>query len=534
MTSFQKRPSLRTLRERRRGTLFLSALALLAFALPCSAQRAQPVVMISIDGLRPDAVTQAEAHGLRVPNLRRFVTEGTYAEGVTGVVPTLTYPSHTTLVTGVAPAVHGILANTTFDPLFRNQIGWYWYAEQEHAPTLWQAAHAGGLTTASVNWPVTVDAPDIDYNMPEYWRASTADDVRLQRALARPLGLQQALEATDGPWIDGNRTTVDADALRTRFTITLLGRNRPAFLTVHLSALDETEHQTAPFSVESNHTLEAIDGMIGQLRDAALAINPNTVLVVVSDHGFARTDYRVHLYIPLLQAGLLTASQDGKGVAGLTSWKAPLWPAGGSGAVMVNDPNDTGSRESILKLLTALARDPANCIDRILSRDELVGMGGFPGAEALVVLRPPFQMGYALSGPLVTAAPLHRHAWLFTLQPRHALVVFHYGYGHSTGARSGAGRHASDRSHRCHFARCKAALCATAAPFAALNCHRELSLARIRDREPLLKTTLLDARFGASTVGLGTSRGITLIVYLMWFGLNKDRWREQARALATR
>ena len=190
-------------------------LVLLVLSTSALGQASSPVLMISIDGLRPDSVTEAEAHGLKVPNLRRFLTEGAYASGVNGVVPTVTYPSHTTLVTGVVPAVHGITSNTTFDPLFQNQVGWFWYAEQEHAETLWQAAHAMKIVTVSVNWPVTVDAPGIDFNLPEYWRASTPDDVLLLHALARPLGLQQQLESELGPWVDGNTLTVAADATRT-------------------------------------------------------------------------------------------------------------------------------------------------------------------------------------------------------------------------------------------------------------------------------------------------------------------------------
>ena len=68
------------------------------------------LVVISVDGLRPDYITAADAHGAKIPNLRRFLKEGAYAEGVEGVVPTVTYPSHTTLVTGVWPAKHGIFA----------------------------------------------------------------------------------------------------------------------------------------------------------------------------------------------------------------------------------------------------------------------------------------------------------------------------------------------------------------------------------------------------------------------------------------
>ena len=101
---------------------------------------APSVLMISVDGLRPDYVTAADKHGLKIPALRRFVTEGAFAEGVEGVIPTVTYPSHTTLITGVWPAKHGILSNTIFDPLRAGQSAWYWYAEDIRVPSLWDAA----------------------------------------------------------------------------------------------------------------------------------------------------------------------------------------------------------------------------------------------------------------------------------------------------------------------------------------------------------------------------------------------------------
>src|SRR5215813_8357550 len=115
----------------------LAVMVWLAFPVCALAKQEPPLlVMTSIDGLRPDYLTAADSHGVKAPNLRRFVTEGTYAEGTQGVVPTVTYPSHTSLVTGVWPAKHGILANTVFDPLQKNQQGWYWYAEDIHVPTL--------------------------------------------------------------------------------------------------------------------------------------------------------------------------------------------------------------------------------------------------------------------------------------------------------------------------------------------------------------------------------------------------------------
>jgi len=73
---------------------------------------ATSVLMVSVDGMRPDYVLEADAHGLRIPFLRKLAAEGAYARGVEGVWPTNTYPSHTTLLTGVLPAEHGITRPT--------------------------------------------------------------------------------------------------------------------------------------------------------------------------------------------------------------------------------------------------------------------------------------------------------------------------------------------------------------------------------------------------------------------------------------
>jgi len=170
------------------------------------------LVVISVDGLRPDYVTAAEAHGAKVPHLRKFLHEGTYAQGVTGVIPTVTYPSHTTLMTGVWPAKHGILANQTFDPLQKNHEGWYWYAEDIRVPTLWDAAAAAGRTTASIQWPVTAGAK-INWNIPEIWRAGTSEDAKLVRVVSTP-GLLAEAKVAVGEYRGGIDATPESDEVR--------------------------------------------------------------------------------------------------------------------------------------------------------------------------------------------------------------------------------------------------------------------------------------------------------------------------------
>src|SRR5664279_3857914 len=152
--------------------LLLHFLPLLLLLASVRSLLAAPVLMISIDGLKPEYVLEADQRGLHIPYLRTLVREGAYAEGVVGVWPTVTYPSHTTLITGVSPSEHGIYNNQEFDPGRNFSGAWFWYAPQIRVPTLWKVAHDAGLRTASVGWPVSVGATDVDSLIPEYWRSA--------------------------------------------------------------------------------------------------------------------------------------------------------------------------------------------------------------------------------------------------------------------------------------------------------------------------------------------------------------------------
>src|SRR5690349_21434179 len=112
--------------------------ALLATALAAK----QPLVVISVDGLDNRYLTDPGRMGLKIPNLRRIMREGQVSRGVIGVVPTVTWPSHTTIITGVDPVVHGILGNQR--P--KSEGGdYYWSESLIRTPTLLRAAHAAGL-----------------------------------------------------------------------------------------------------------------------------------------------------------------------------------------------------------------------------------------------------------------------------------------------------------------------------------------------------------------------------------------------------
>jgi predicted AlkP superfamily pyrophosphatase or phosphodiesterase len=387
----------RILRYRQLLLLFGFAVVFLFVAEGLTQEQAPPLlVMISVDGMRPDYITEADAHEAKVPNLRRFLKEGAYALGVVGIVPTVTYPSHTTLVTGVWPAKHGIFANTTFDPLQQNQAGWYWYTEDIHVPTLWDAAAAAGRTTASLQWPVTVGA-HITWNIPEFWRASTPDDAKLLRAVSTR-GLLEEAKAELGEYRGGIDTSAQADESRGRFTEWILEKKHPGLLTLHLSSLDHIEHETGPFSPESIGVLESIDATIGKIRATAERLAPGRAYVaVVSDHGFVRTESQLNLFPLFREVKLITVNEKGK----ITDWKAVPWPTGGSVAIVLKDPGDTATLSQVRELLAKVASDPANGIDRILEAEELHKRGGYPPASFFVGLKPGWRTGSTVDGPVL-------------------------------------------------------------------------------------------------------------------------------------
>jgi predicted AlkP superfamily pyrophosphatase or phosphodiesterase len=385
-----------------------ASLALIAFVAASIAASPQPapagpaVLLISIDGMHPDNVLQADRHGLKIPTLRRLLREGAHATAMRGVLPTVTYPSHTTMLTGVWPVRHGIPTNVPFDPLNRNAGVWYWYAEDIKAPTLWDAAGAGGYVVGSVSWPVSVGAPGITWNIPEYWRAmKSAEEIKLVRATSTP-GLFRDLEPIAGRYTNDLDEAIPGDEARTRYAVAMIGRKQVRFLTIHMAGFDHVEHDAGPYSAEAFRVLEAIDGMVAEMERAMRAADPKAIVCIVSDHGFAATTKETHLNAALVAAGLIRLTPPRPAAPQtIADWDAVAWNSGGSAAIMLKDAADSATATKVDQLLRGLASDGSNGIAAILDPAKIAAMGGMPGPAFVVDFRPGYAAGGALTGPVV-------------------------------------------------------------------------------------------------------------------------------------
>lgn len=327
-----------------KGFLVLISLSIFCVGAVSPAQlAAQPeaahhkLLVLSVDGLDWRYLKQADAFGLKIPNMRKLLREGWPADGVVGVYPSVTWPSHTSIITGVTPAVHGILGNRR--P--KSEGGdYYWTPDLLKAPTLWQAAHEQGLTTAAVTWPVTAGA-EITYDLPEYFHGRNGGSMDLESIASKATpGLADAIAAAfpsfPQQWID--------DRTRTLAVLYLLQAKQPDLLLVHLVDLDSEQHDRGPFDKNAFAILERTDELIGQ----TLAALPKSYdFALVSDHGFERMDEDANLRILLKQHGIEGDLQILEGLVATT------------------DPG-------VAAFLRDAARDPANKIGREIPHDELV------------------------------------------------------------------------------------------------------------------------------------------------------------------
>ena len=239
-----------------------AALVLALLAPPALAQAPKPApltILVSLDGFRADYLQRGVT-----PNISALAADGVRAVAMRPSYPSLTFPNHYTLVTGLRPDHHGIVNNTMVDlkkpgvvfTMAKHDIESdpFWW---DGAEPLWVTAENQGVRTATMFWPGS-DAP-IRGVQPHDWKLFDKDFVADAR-------VDQVLDWLKRP-----------------------AAERPRFVTLYLNQVDSIGHSDGPDSRELNEALKETDGSVGRLVAGlkALGLFDQADLIVVADHGMA-------------------------------------------------------------------------------------------------------------------------------------------------------------------------------------------------------------------------------------------------------
>ena len=352
-------------------------LALVLLAAACAApgpgsaalRKTEHVILISVDGLAGSYLDDPQA---LMPTLRRLASEGARARGMLCSFPTVTWPNHTTLVTGVSPRRHGLIGNSYFDRAAGRKIDFlpdplFDKEEIVKAPTIYDLAHAAGLKTAGVIWPATRNARTLTWGVPdcgtrELWEKYTTpgwlDELRREGI---PVDMQE-------PWCKSNGGP-QRDWMYARIAAHLLRRHAPNLTLLHLVETDHVQHARGPRTPDAYWACSFADDRLRDVVESvqAAGLAGKTAIFVVSDHGFFEYRKTIRPNVIFRREGLVRLGPD-RAVESREAW---CLPQGGAAYIYVLDRN---RRAELLPRLKALLRNVEG-VQAVLEEPEFPGVG---------------------------------------------------------------------------------------------------------------------------------------------------------------
>ena len=323
---------------RSRRALVFALLALAGAAVPpAAAQAAEPpvdahVIVVTIDGFAAYLLNDPAAS---IPTIRKMAAEGVAGEGMRPVNPSVTWPNHTSLITGVRPDKHGVLFNGV---LTRGEAGRAvkvepakTQAELVAVPTIYELLKPLGYRTAGINWPATRGSDNVDDNFPDVPDQIAHSTPRLIEELVRAGALaaptQDAFRPLSGAAKDQVWSAAATQVVRAR---------KPHFMTYHILNTDGLHHKYGPKTPAGYTGLALADQNVRDLLQALTdaGIREKTTVFIVADHGFNAARKLVLPNVAFRKAGLITLAP----TTAVLRARAQIISEGGIAMVYLPDP----------------------------------------------------------------------------------------------------------------------------------------------------------------------------------------------------
>ncbi len=280
------------------------------------------------------------------PVFSKFLNEGARVNRIRTIYPSLTYPAHTSMLTGARCGKHGIVNNEPSET-GNLKCDWYWFHDKVRIPDIHDAAKKADLRTASVFWPVTGAHGSIDYLIAEYWAQGPEDT--LEKAYKRAGTSDEVYDEIVKPVekIIASWEPASSDDGKTEMACSIIRRYKPHILTLHLGQIDSFRHKNGVFNGKVAEGVMRSERYMQMIFDACrdAGILENTDFVICSDHGQINYSRRMNLNLLFVREGLIKTDEHGN----ITEWKAWAKSANFCAQVYLSDPAFSDRVHCVLK-----------------------------------------------------------------------------------------------------------------------------------------------------------------------------------------
>ena len=327
----------------------------------------QKLIVLSADGMTYEDVEQIKT----MPNYQKYLAGGARVKRVRSIYPTITFPCHTTMCTGVWPEKHGVLSNYPLTPgTPHSSLPWKWDYKwrAKWEEDIFRAAKRAGLTTAASFWPVSGNHPYIDYLMAEYWpQPGDTSMGEVYKRAGSSKEMQDIIEEKSKYHTLGSHPATEEYAMAVFCEV--IKRYQPDLLMMHTGDIDGNRHAYGLFNDRVTKGIEDTDRYIGLLMSAVeeAGLLDCTNFVLTSDHGLLNIERTVSPNVKFAEAGLIDVDENGN----LVDWKAYCMSGGTSALVYLKDPDDKEVYEKTWKLLKEMADEEVYGFTEIFTEAEI-------------------------------------------------------------------------------------------------------------------------------------------------------------------
>lgn len=337
------------------------------------------VIVISSDAM----VGEDLEYFKTLSSYQHYFAGGAEITNVSSIYPSVTFPAHATMMTGMYPDHHGIFSNMQLIPGI-DPVPWQWNSSFLHCSDIFHAAKKAGKTTAAVFWPVTAGNPAIDYHIADYWAQSEEETTR--QAFARAGASEEVLRIADRHmhlFAGCEREHPQRDAFGMACAADIVEQFQPDLLLVHPANIDAARHAGGVFGPHIQKALDQLNDWIEGIGQAARRAGTleDTDFFLVSDHGQRNVCRNIGLNVLFAEKGLIRLDEEGR----VKDWDVWCLSNGMSALVFLKHPEDQNMLARVQGLLEGWMAEGVYGFSRIYTADQAQKEQRFGGPFSFVL-----------------------------------------------------------------------------------------------------------------------------------------------------